>query len=68
MDTFFDRIQEQGIDLSVLSHSQSLVLWYHILEHMAESNEEKAYALFMCSEYEVKADLTEKVSATYNEH
>ncbi|AZL86594.1 GGDEF domain-containing protein [Aliivibrio salmonicida] len=60
MDTFLDRIQEQGIDLSVLSHSQSLVLWYHILEHMAESNEEKAYALFMCSEYEVKADLTEK--------
>lgn len=58
MDTLLVRIADQGIDLMKLDSQQSLELWLLIVDEFTESDTEKAYALLMCSEFEVEFNQT----------
>ncbi|MGF1903206.1 diguanylate cyclase [Aliivibrio sifiae] len=58
MDSLLTRIAEQDINLVTLNSQQSLTLWGFIAEHFTESDCEKAYALLMCSEFEVQSNKT----------
>ena len=58
MDSLLTRIASQGIELINLSSKQSLSLWLFVVDSVAESDTEKAYALLMCSELEVELNQT----------
>lgn len=58
MDTLLVRIADQGIDLMKLNSQQSLEIWQLVVESFTESDTEKAYALLMCSEFEVEFNQT----------
>ncbi|MCP3699835.1 MAG: GGDEF domain-containing protein [Aliivibrio sp.] len=60
MDNLLTRISSKGIDLMALSSQQSLMLWHYVVDEFAESDTEKAYALLMCSEFEVEFNQTQK--------
>ena len=54
MDNLLARIAEENINLIELNPQQSLTVWCFVAEHFAQSDTEKAYALLMCSEFEVQ--------------
>lgn len=60
MDALLERISQQGIHLTQLNAEQSLELWRHVAESLAQTDSEKAYALMMSSEYELEHNNTDK--------
>lgn len=54
MDSLLARIAEHDINLTELNSQQSLILWNFVAEHFSQSDGEKAYALLMCAEFEVR--------------
>lgn len=56
MDNLLARIAEENINLIELNPQQSLTVWCFVAEHFAQSDTEKAYALLMCSEFEVQSN------------
>lgn len=51
MDNLLSKVSDAGLDPSSVSGEEAIIFWEHVLQHIASSQQEKAYCYLISAEY-----------------